>query len=70
MAKPKPISRMRHVEVFIGGDGLAYFHVKGGNGAIMDESQGYRGRTEAQARYSARRGARRLHPSLPVIVTG
>lgn len=54
--------RPNRIEVFIGDDGLGYFHVKSANGRIVDDGgQGFAG-----GLWGAKRAACRAHPGLAV----
>jgi len=50
------------VQVFSGSDGRWYFHTKARNGRVLDRSQGY------TRRASAKKGAERAYPGVPVEV--
>jgi uncharacterized protein YegP (UPF0339 family) len=60
--------RRRHVEVFRGRDKLWRFRLVGGNHEKQTASQAYHGKTERHSKYSAKRGAGKAHPGVPIEV--
>jgi len=57
--------KRRHVEIFQAANGAWFLHVKGGNGEIMNTSEGYSGRN---GKSHAIRAADELHHPLPIYI--